>query len=527
LVDTGQGFSILYYNKYLYDNTTPISSAENRLNTINITSDTLYIIASPLLYYGFNIIQAKIPESSLIYSIECDEKLFKISANINNNYLYLIDKNSNSQQLHLLAEKIIYEVNQKQLKTIRRITFLSCNGGRLLNQNYYKQFEIILNEQLRQYWRNKATSIFLGRRWIRNIFQNIKNMPFKSVVTPSINPAPILLCGAGPSIETMLPYLSFAKKTHTIMAVDTALPILKTCGIDPDYVIVLEGQWHNIEDFFVAMPNSTCTILADLSVHAPTLSMLSKFSTVKVFSSQIIPLNFWQLLQTSLPNWALIPPLGSVGVCALYLALQYFSGQVVLSGLDFQEQIGKSHGRHSMSHLSGLFRSSRLRPHSWLQRAFGNTSNPVLEAYGLQAKHLIENFPNRVIDIRDHGMELGIARTAVADYFDSIKKNWQHSAKVFTPKDNSIDQTKLRSGFSKVILTIQGNLLSAENMINEYFSKPPIDSPITDDLTKVLQSLDILWIDFPEHVKTPYTKELLWRILIRIQEVRSILFTGL
>jgi hypothetical protein len=60
-----------------------------------------------------------------------------------------------------------------------------------------------------------------------------------------------------------------------------------------------------------------------------------------------------------------VPPLGSVGVTALYLASRLTEKSVFFTGLDFAYQPGKPHCRGAPSHTELLLRTTRLFPPLW------------------------------------------------------------------------------------------------------------------------------------------------------------------
>ena len=75
---------------------------------------------------------------------------------------------------------------------------------------------------------------------------------------------PVLVLGAGASIEDRLSWIKKKKNRLIIIAVDTVLPVLYTHRIKPDYIFILESQYINIYDFY--KPGYfDCPVICDIS----------------------------------------------------------------------------------------------------------------------------------------------------------------------------------------------------------------------------------------------------------------------
>ena len=119
----------------------------------------------------------------------------------------------------------------------------------------------------------------------------------------------------------------------------------------------------------------------------------------------------------------LVPPLGSVGLTAVYLALLLranVSVPVFVSGLDFSFSLGRTHAKNTPAHLSRLFSSGRFNPVENYSAAFKNGAkkitgkngteiytDTILEAY---AKSFADAFSNtqNLYDAGKQGIPLNI-----------------------------------------------------------------------------------------------------------------------
>ena len=79
LVKAGQGFSVLYKNRFLYSKYSPQKAIEQTIANLDILPQTLILCFSPCLWYGLKELLAKLPENSLILGIEADKKLFELA----------------------------------------------------------------------------------------------------------------------------------------------------------------------------------------------------------------------------------------------------------------------------------------------------------------------------------------------------------------------------------------------------------------------------------------------------------------
>ena len=59
LVNTSQGFSILYKEKYLYSKYNPSKAIIQKINELNILPGTIFLCFSPVLSYGLKELTEK------------------------------------------------------------------------------------------------------------------------------------------------------------------------------------------------------------------------------------------------------------------------------------------------------------------------------------------------------------------------------------------------------------------------------------------------------------------------------------
>jgi len=75
LVNTAQGFSVSYQNKFLYSKYAPSKAILQTVSTLNLLPGTLILCLSPLLPYGLLELITKLPDNCILLGIEVDSNL--------------------------------------------------------------------------------------------------------------------------------------------------------------------------------------------------------------------------------------------------------------------------------------------------------------------------------------------------------------------------------------------------------------------------------------------------------------------
>ena len=86
--------------------------------------------------------------------------------------------------------------------------------------------------------------------WLNNSCRNLRKLEildgiqkYAGVNKKLSSPIPFVVLAAGPSLATILPYLKELKKRSIIICVDTALHSCLACGIEPDFIILVDPQY--------------------------------------------------------------------------------------------------------------------------------------------------------------------------------------------------------------------------------------------------------------------------------------------
>lgn len=355
LVDTGRGYSLKFGSRWLYSSKDPLLTPLNIARSSPLLPDSLYILPSPCLGYGIAELLERLPDSSALLCIEADPALMDLykstSANCN---LSSADK---AFQAYLELEKRLH-------LRFRRSVELRLSGGWALHEKTYITIKQNIDRDIAQKYRNRLTMIKLGRLWTKNIIDNLVYLDWTRLAEIKKPNKPVLVCGAGPSLDAVLEYLPEIREKIYILAVDTALGALCSAGIKPDLIVCLEAQVYNTEDFLPYVKDKIHTIV-DMTSHPSVLKNTE--GPISLCLSEWTETAFLKrLFESKLPLHH-VPALGSVGVLALRVA-RLIAQAVLVAGLDFSFLPGKTHCSESPLKLKEDRQEKRL----WKQKTSWN-----------------------------------------------------------------------------------------------------------------------------------------------------------
>ncbi len=427
LTDTGNGLTILYRGRRLYSPAEPRPSAQRRARSQALRDHTLYVLPSPLFFYGVPELLGRLPPSCHLLCVEIDQELMALSLR-NVDEALLRDPRLTYVRTES-AEAIALTVRGFDLGRFRRCEEIRLSAGHSLYPEAYRLLLEAAEGEIHAHWRNRMTLIHLSSLWIRNVFLNLPRVPEASDLSELRTSLPIVVAGAGESLEGAISKIEQARSSLYLLAADTAIPVLADFGLAPDGVVVLEAQASNLDDF-IGFRGGQVDVLADLSSYpralqrfpGPRFLFFSDFGRVPLFDR----IEAAGLLPTR------IAPLGSVGVAAVSCALRMTAGPVFLAGLDFSFRPGKTHARGSPPHRLALRSWDRLKPPAVYRREEGRAgttaldkegasvaTNPALLSYLTALRQLVRG-ESRVFDLRSGGLPLGLPSVESAAAFSAL-----------------------------------------------------------------------------------------------------------
>ena len=390
-LDEIQGdYSVRYKGQLLTPGTPPGAAAQKKAARFPLEPGSLVLVPSPLLFHGIPDLIHRAPADCFFIFLEGCEPLLQLAE-----WAFPKELRENPR----VWKKIIGSIDDLlsffsliNISTLRRVQLITLSRGYTVSPGTYQSWEHLARAWLRQFWRNKATLTVMGRLYIDNLLANLTRLPDAEPLARFSTEKPIILAGAGESLEYSLPFIRENRKDCTLVSVDTAVPVLLESGIIPDLVIVVESQHANLRDFLVSGAlDLPC--LFDLTSYSGLIRLHRGLRGF--FVSRFTELRLWAGLEAAHLMPPALPPLGSVGLAALYLCRDLTGANILYTGLDFCITAGKTHARGTPSHRALLGRCSRFIPledfsHGvppLLSRSRDRGGRPVLTSPNLRGYH--------------------------------------------------------------------------------------------------------------------------------------------
>ena len=525
-IETKNGFTVLYKNRYLYSRFDAKKNSERLVQSLEIKDESLFFIFSPLLGHGLDLLFEKISGDSFVLAIETDPLLYTFSLqNINKkllekkNFLYLCLEEKMTGVKELL-EKIDHLVQSEEGYAFRRLVPLELSST-FIQKEFQNTCTQYIDLYINQFWRNRITLVKLGRLYAKNIFQNLALLSQAETIKSATIEKPILVLGAGPSLEENIATIQTFQKHFFIIAVDTALAYLHKQKIGIDLCLVMEPQLIN-QKAFLAVKNTKIPLLADLCSYPATQKILN--GPLSFFFSEYASLQFLQNLAKN-SGIQKYRALGSVGLVAVETALKLRKKNTAIffTGLDFSYQLGKTHTKETPSHLARLFEATRLKPAEnigLVENKIGDGlyTNPALENYARLFDDLYAE-ENELYMLSEISIIRKIKKISLEDFKtwienkagqtdssqrDSIEKNEKIESRFF--ETNTIEKTKRKNALIDFLeneikkLSVLSSFLES---IKPEQTSSQLDENLQKEVRKKLLGLEYLYIHFPEAYKKP------------------------
>lgn len=510
LVETRQGVSVLYKDHFLYSKYDPSKAILNIISNLSIPEYSIILIFSPVLWLGLKELLAKLPATSSIAVFEYEKPLFDFAQENFPNELK-DHLNNKIQIFNKSGIKNYFTFIQKQ--HFRKCLKIDFSAASALYKDDYNKIFTLTQRVIDQFWKNRLTLIKFGRLYSKNIFKNLTLLSdaiplaslYKSVTKP------ILVLGAGESLNTTILELKKNFSKFFIICVDAAAAPLLDNGITPDAIIAVEGQ-QVIEQSYIGTPaDSKCLLIMDLVSrnHIPYITK-GKYS---FFVSNYADMNFFELLK----NYNLLPPvikpLGSVGLVSMEIALKLrkdINTPVLFSGLDFSYSIGITHAKGTASHKALLSSTSKLKSVFNISSAFSTGTSSIICANGkkmitskaLESYALLfnENFEDEqnIFDIRTSGINLTSAKANLDHFIESLPANLHSNSYELNLNYQAIPKSSITS-----FLQNEKQALEELKDLFTYADNSALrkkDISLNEQIDSILTNREYLFIHFPDAV---------------------------
>lgn len=508
LVPAGQGFSVLYNNRYLYSKYNPIQSCERLISSLNILPGTLIVVFSPVLGYGLQSLIQKIDSESYIMAVETDPLLFDFSLpyiekfynNSNFEYFYTTPDTNGISMFLNRCNKIVKEEKSFFFRRLLTINLAASTQ----TEEFKSNFISYTNSFIDFFWKNRVTIAKMGRLYARNIFKNLQFLSSSvQLMKGSIN-KPIIVLGAGISLESVIPYLQVHKNDFFIICVDSAVIPLLESGIKPQIVEAVECQLANVKAFIGT--RNTCIHLDTDLTSRPRIHEIVN-GEVSFFLSEYELSPFLNRIKNTIPV-RFVPPLGSVGLTAVHTALFLRAPgiPVFFSGLDFSYTPGKTHCKGAPIHRHSLITSNRFNTTGsntgFFNRGTEFCSKNLITDFTLKKYALLfdEEFAgtNNLYNLSKLSLITKIPYTGI-DTLHSYIENCSH-----TKLSVSVDNLTFYEKTDPCIKTKVKEFLENEKSNLVKIKHSLIHGSLRDDeLLTLLAGHDYLYLHFPDGYKKP------------------------
>ncbi len=490
--------------------------------------NTLILCVSPLLWYGLDEILAKAGDGCMILGIETDTELFelakaeleKIKADRKSRgieekcRIELMPAGEILKIVEIISGKTESSIDFPSAGSFKRAVMVEMSGGSTLNRDFYREVATAAENAVASFWKNRITLTKLGRLFSKNMLENISRLPF------SMNPRrffgkvenPLIVFGAGEGTQSLLDTTDrkILEKMF-VLAVDAAIPALKANAVRIDAVVAVEAQLA-IEKAYIGAGARDSLIFADMASRPAVTAHTKK--GVCFFASEFADTEFFR--RTSKEDFfpPVVPPLGSVGLTATYLALllrKNTSVPVFVAGMDFSYSLGKTHTKGAPQEIQRLCSMNRLQPLEnydasfklGAQRALGKDGRAVFTdiALGGYARNFQATFSGQknLFDIGKSGLDLGLERidasgTGFWNMMAAVKKSdWN-------PSTNAVPHGE-KADTKKILDYLENEEKSLERIKELLIYGKDVEKcgrTVQGELEELISSREYLFLHFPD-----------------------------
>jgi len=514
MIDSRTPISVILRNNFIKNGKTllsgidPVRRADKAADAVSVKERTLFLCPSPLYCYGISRLLSRLETETTGCAILCleeDPELYELSlqnidSSIAHNENFALTDNCKIEEILALINSRWGELS------FRRVEMIKFTGGWQLFPELYENLCEILRREIATGWSNALTIVKFGRLYIRNALRNLSlASDFRSISDLTYGAAPVLVLGAGPSLDDTLDALikiaDINERKFRIICVDTCLGALKDRNIIPDLAVILESQHWNLKDF-IGCQGWKVNAAVDLSSAPASAALLS--GDGYLFFTPWTQLRIFERLRAADLLPAAFPPLGSVGLSAVELARRLTNGKIICSGLDFSFTADKYHARSTPGHRGKLNSQTRFNC-LFNKTAFNETSiaavsksgnyvytSPIMKNYRSLFEQEFSNDP-RIFDIEGIGLTLGLKTLSMDEAMDLLKIYKEDSSQTSNRRfgraadvcEKNSELTHFLECEKKLLIELR-DILTGDTAMDK------------EKLCDLINECDYLWAHFPD-----------------------------
>ena len=281
-VDAGRGVSVLYKGRYLFSRYDPYKTLQKRLESFSVLPESLILCFSPALPFVIDSIRHMLMRKNIsgcfILGAEADEALYDFyraqkKADVqapHGDFSQTTDFSQtpaakNARDFCPDAAVLLNQVSDiarllegapfggryegaklPDIGFFKRVLVFEASGAAAFYKDFYAQSAAFAQNGISMFWKNTMTLVRLGRLFSRNVLKNAAQAAVSPPLAQASVNRPILVAGAGPSLDALIPFMRKHQKDFYLLAVDAAFRPLLDSGIRPDAVVAVESQCGKI-----------------------------------------------------------------------------------------------------------------------------------------------------------------------------------------------------------------------------------------------------------------------------------------
>jgi hypothetical protein len=394
LVSTGSGFPTVYIGEHaLHSRYNPPAEAEKYINSLHFREGVrFFILLEPGLAYTVAPLRKRFPRA-VILSIHVSDFFSGAEKQSGGNAAW--SPGSGEPLLRFLEDHL----QDTEAAAVAIVEWRPSQTA--FGESYLRLFAEAV-EYIKRADANKRTMDNFGRRWFKNVFKNLGLLKRSLRCYPFTSP--LVIAGAGPSLEETIPLLAEQKKHSPlfILAVSSAVPALLAAKLPPDLILTTDGGNWALLHLYEALrdQNVDCPAFA-AALTAALPSQFARLPWLPVSDGSL-----WQnlLLQSTGLPFAAFPQRGTVTATALDLAFTLCQGPVYITGADLDHRDIQTHARPYSFERLLTERASRFNP-AYSQafvRAAATRSSGAAGSLGIYAQWFarrISAYPDRLFSL--------------------------------------------------------------------------------------------------------------------------------
>jgi len=496
VLQTEEGPTLCWRGIDFYPRKDPVSYARRKARVFSPLPQSLYYVPSLGLGHGLVELLEGLPPGSAVLCVEAFQEVMGVALRhgVHRDPRLLIIRTEE-------PDGALAALRSLGTGRFRRVVELPLCAGYRLAPEAYASIRHALEQEIMQFWQNRLTLIAMGSLQVRNLLSNIPLLAGAADFSALSTPLPVVVAGAGPSVEAALPVLSARRRRFALVAVDTALPVLRESGLTADVVVDIEAQAVNTRDFIPAPRGPGPWLACDLSVHPSVPRLFPR--RVSFFSSELAPLRLWDRLSANGLRPMPFPALGSVGVAAAHAALLLTSAPVFLAGLDFAFPGSRTHARGSPFLIAELERSERLQPVGQagfealairrLLRSPDKHGQPVMtdrvmRSYRDALEKEARSARQQVYDCGPTGLPLGVRMLPLQELSDVLARSPETDERIRVDRGRGFSADRVRPFLADERQRLARMVEAAARSAG----------PAAGELEEILADVDYAWAHFPD-----------------------------